>query len=239
MHCVISEYSSESLSVMVAFESKVRRGEGGVCVTVRASLSGTFFPTLPGLATPLKVALFICAQLLSTDAVGALRKVWAYDWKHYCVQARTWAWGASAPRLKKKKSSVDCNGLGFIGAGADNVCSYKRNAWLNLSCLSQIFCRLSTNKKLPVSWHFFSVIIYGSGWRKDVVNQCLERDRESPRSSLQWQSRQNISSTVASWSAYPTGQCTGVTYGWPRRVSTHILSQACRCCMLQHHLLLI
>ena len=74
---------------MVAFESKVRRGEGGVCVTVRASLSGTFFPTLPGLATPLKVALFICAQLLSTDAVGALRKVWAYDWKHYCVQART------------------------------------------------------------------------------------------------------------------------------------------------------
>ena len=36
---------------------------------------------------------------------------------------------------------------------------------------------LSTNEKLSGSWQFFEafdVIDCGSGWRKDVVNQCLE-----------------------------------------------------------------
>ena len=36
---------------------------------------------------------------------------------------------------------------------------------------------LSTKKKLLVSWQFsgpYGVTKYGSGWRKDVVNQCLE-----------------------------------------------------------------
>ena len=36
---------------------------------------------------------------------------------------------------------------------------------------------LSTNKKLLVSWQFsgpYGVTKYGSGWRKDVVNQCME-----------------------------------------------------------------
>ena len=36
---------------------------------------------------------------------------------------------------------------------------------------------LSTNEKLLVSWQFsgaYDVTKYGSGWRKDVVNQCLE-----------------------------------------------------------------
>ena len=40
------------------------------------------------------------------------------------------------------------------------------------------FC-LSTNKKLLISWQFsgpYGINKYGSGWRKDVVNQCLEFD---------------------------------------------------------------
>ena len=37
--------------------------------------------------------------------------------------------------------------------------------------------RSNTNKKLLVSWQFcgpYGVTKYGSGWRKYVVNQCLE-----------------------------------------------------------------
>ena len=55
--------------------------------------------------------------------------------------------------------------------------SYKTNVWYNLSCLEQTYYCLSTNKKLLVSWQFsgpYGVIKYGSGWRKDVLNQCLE-----------------------------------------------------------------
>ena len=54
---------------------------------------------------------------------------------------------------------------------------YKRTAWQNLNCLLQTCCHLSTNQKLSVSWQFFDtygVINYGRGWRRDVVNQCLE-----------------------------------------------------------------
>ena len=55
--------------------------------------------------------------------------------------------------------------------------SYKRNVWHNLSCLLQTYCHLSIIEKLFVSWQFletYGVINYGSGWRKDVVNQRLE-----------------------------------------------------------------
>ena len=37
--------------------------------------------------------------------------------------------------------------------------------------------KLSTNEKLLVNWQFsgpYGVTKYGSGWRKDVVNQCVE-----------------------------------------------------------------
>ena len=40
-----------------------------------------------------------------------------------------------------------------------------------------VLFEVSTNKKLFVSWKFsgtYGVIKYGSGWRKDVINQCLE-----------------------------------------------------------------
>ena len=55
--------------------------------------------------------------------------------------------------------------------------SYKTNFSYNLSCLQQTYHCLSTNKKLLVSWQFsgtYGVTKYGSGWRKDVINQCLE-----------------------------------------------------------------
>ena len=62
-------------------------------------------------------------------------------------------------------------------AGVRYVVSYKRNIWYDLSCLLQTCCCLSIIIFPPVSWQFFEtygIISYGSGWRKDVVNQCLE-----------------------------------------------------------------
>ena len=57
--------------------------------------------------------------------------------------------------------------------------SYKTDVWCNLSCLWQTYYCLSTNEKLLVSWQFcgpygVTKYGYGSGWRKDVVNQYLE-----------------------------------------------------------------
>ena len=43
--------------------------------------------------------------------------------------------------------------------------------------LQETYYCLSTNKKLLVSWQIsgpYGITKYGSGWRKDVVNQCLE-----------------------------------------------------------------
>ena len=61
---------------------------------------------------------------------------------------------------------------------------YKRIAWYRTKCLLQTYSHLSTIEKLSVKWlllETYDVISYGSGWRKDVVNQCLEfgfwRDR--------------------------------------------------------------
>ena len=62
-------------------------------------------------------------------------------------------------------------------SGVSKVRGCKRNARHNLSCLLQTYCDLSNNEILSVSRQFFEtygVISYGSGWRKDVVNQCLE-----------------------------------------------------------------
>ena len=60
------------------------------------------------------------------------------------------------------------------------------DTWYNLSCLLQTCCHLSTNETLSVSWQLlfyiyifffilaYGLISYGSGWRKDVENPCLE-----------------------------------------------------------------
>ena len=78
-------------------------------------------------------------------------------------------------RVKKEKFRLDWNDSGFICAGVSDVVSYKRNVWYNLSCLLQTYCRLSIMEKLFVS-ETYGVISYGSAWRKDVLNQCLEFD---------------------------------------------------------------
>ena len=67
--------------------------------------------------------------------------------------------------------------IGFTCAGVSNLVSYKRNIWSNLSCLLETYCHLGIIEKLFVSWQFFKtcdIINYGSGWRKDVINQCLQ-----------------------------------------------------------------
>ena len=53
----------------------------------------------------------------------------------------------------------------------------KRNAWY----LLHTCCHLSSNERLLVSWQVlesYGVTNYGSRWRKDVVNQCLEFEPE-------------------------------------------------------------
>ena len=119
-------------------------------------------------------AFFISAQL-STNAVSTLQKVWVLIRlrKHACKH------DASIPGKKKKKFCLNWNDSGFIWAGVSNMVSYKTNVWYNLSCLQQTYYCLNTNKKLLISWQFFGpygVTKYGSGWRKDVVNQCLESE---------------------------------------------------------------
>ena len=67
----------------------------------------------------------------------------------------------------KKEFRLDSNDLGFICAGVNFVGSYEWHTLIYLSCL----------KKRLVSWQLsgpYGVTKYGSGWRKDVVNQCLE-----------------------------------------------------------------
>ena len=87
---------------------------------------------------------------------------------------------------------LDSNDFGFIFAGVSNVVSYRRNVWYNLSCVLQIYCRLSITEKLFVSWQFletYGVINYGSGWRKDVVTSvcslartlCIKQDTQDAR----------------------------------------------------------
>ena len=80
-------------------------------------------------------------------------------------------------QVKKKKRAVlsRVKWFWFICACVSDVVSYKRNVAYSLSCLLQTY-------KLFVSWQFFEtygVVNYGSGWRKDAVNQCLEFGSES------------------------------------------------------------
>ena len=109
---------------------------------VQASLSGTFLQTPPEMVTyALKPgALFTSAQL-STDAVSALRKAW--------VLIRLW---------KKQRPSTHIN-MRRVRHGLKKSSAISIQTILALfvlvhempntilSCLSQIYCHLSTNKK--------------------------------------------------------------------------------------------
>ena len=59
----------------------------------------------------------------------------------------------------------------------DGYKTEKRLIVLEWSVYKLAAIQLSTNEKLSVSSQFsenYGVASYGSGWRKDVVNQCLE-----------------------------------------------------------------
>ena len=76
---------------------------------------------------------------------------------------------------KNNEFCLNSNEFGFISDSVSNVGSYKRNTWCNLSCPLQTYCHLITNEKLYASWQFsetYGIINYGTGWRKDKVNQC-------------------------------------------------------------------
>ena len=120
---------------------------------------------------------FISAQLF-TDAVSALRKVWVLIslWKQPSALARTLTWDAST-QGKIKRVRLDSNDFGFIWAGEAT-----RSVMKQMSDIMWVVCNKVTTvwaptKKLLISWQFsgpYGVTKYGSGWRKYVVNQCLE-----------------------------------------------------------------
>ena len=79
-------------------------------------------------------------------------------------------------RKKEKKFRLDSNDFGFICTCVSNVVCKETSDLLELS-VTNILPFEHDQKKLFVSREFFethSVINYGSGWRKDVVNPCLE-----------------------------------------------------------------
>ena len=79
----------------------------------------------------------------------------------------------------------------------------KTNIWYNLSCPLQTYCHFSNTEKLFVSWQFFEtygIINYGSGWRRDVVNQCLEFESNTASTGVTEKFSQH--STLFTWSTF-------------------------------------
>ena len=114
--------------------------------------------------------------------------------------------------------------------------SYKTNVWYNLSCLNKLTkLGLSTNKILLIIWQFSGtcgITRYHNGWRKDVINQCLEFGLKQP-GRQEWHSAGLTASgslspahtpsiafvSTAAWSLGPAAcraMYTGRTAGGPR-----------------------
>ena len=147
--------------------------------TLRASFSGIFLQTLPELVTPLKGhSLSPCSCPPTRSA--ALRKVWVL------ITLRA---SLSGTFLQMKNVVNQCLEFGYykkyndcgsnLASVVSNVVSHKRNIWYNLRCLllTNLLPFKHHGKTVFISWQFFEtygIINYGDGWRKDVVNQCLE-----------------------------------------------------------------
>ena len=147
-------------------------------VTLRALLSGTFSKLCQNWLRHWRGTLYLRAAVHRCgQRPVSFRRPWKQPMRpstHVNMRRIRLGW-RKEKRKRKKKVRLDSNDFGFICAGVSNVVSYKRNVWYNLSC--QTYCHLSTKEKLPVRGQFSEtcgVISYGSGWRKDVVNQCLE-----------------------------------------------------------------
>ena len=84
-------------------------------------------------------------------------------------------------------------------------------------------------KNLLVSWQFsgpYGVTKYSSGWRKDVVNQCLEYDSEYD--TWQWQNFQYLSVRVLLL-LYEYYRCFSVIANWASyKVWTDAISTVCK-----------
>ena len=84
------------------------------------------------------------------------------------------------PRLSHSSWTMirlDSNDFGFIWAGVSNMVRCKKTSdivWVVCNKLTTVW---APTKKMFGSWQLYGtygVTKYGSGWRKDVVNQCLE-----------------------------------------------------------------
>ena len=84
---------------------------------------------------------------------------------------------AHPPRVKKK-FCLDSNDFGFIWAGVATWSVTKQTSDIIRvvsNKLTTVWAPTNKQKKqILVSWQFSGVTKYGSGWRKDLVNQCLE-----------------------------------------------------------------
>ena len=118
---------------------------------------------------------------MSTNAVSSLQKVWVQIrlWRQHSFQAHTYKHEVCPPWVKKRERKRVPSWFKWFQfcAGVSNVGSYERNAWCIFSCPLPTYSHLNTSETLPASWQFSrtcGIISYGSGWRKDAVNQCLE-----------------------------------------------------------------
>ena len=135
-----------------------------VCVMHILSIAVRHFPpnsARTGYVT--EGALFITVQL-STNVVSALWKVWILvrlRWLHIAQAQRK---HEMHPPQVQSKFCLDWNNFCFICGGVRKLSVTK-------------LLPLEHHPNLLVGWQSFQtygVISYGSGWRRDVVNLCLE-----------------------------------------------------------------
>ena len=150
--------------------------------TLRAPLSGTFRQTLPDLVTPLK------GHYLSVYSVQRCRQrppkgsdTNNYDCRSNLAPKHERKHETHPPRVKERVLSrfkqlwflffVFCAGVNFLAAINDQPC------FIWVVFVTNLLLFEHQQKKSLVSWQFsglYGITKYGSGCRKDVVNQCLE-----------------------------------------------------------------
>ena len=126
----------------------VRWGVGGSgYTTLWASLSGTFLQTLPELVTPLKGHSLSPRSCPPTRSAPSERFGYWYDCRSNLGPKHTCKHETHPPWVKKKSSvSMQMIAVLFV------------LVWTLLAAINDMPCLTK----------------HGSGWRKDVVNQCLE-----------------------------------------------------------------
>ena len=155
--------------------------------TLRASLSRTFLQTLPDLVSHWRGTLYLRAAVHRRGQRPP--KGSGTNCRSNLAPKHPRKHETHPPRVKKRRKKgfrLDSNDCGFICAGVKFVGGYKWHAlfYLLFFVTNFTYYCLSTNKKLLVSWQFsgpYVVTKHGSGWRNDVVNQCLEFDTSEER----------------------------------------------------------